>query len=124
MISQVRHFGKLFWREYLCREFLFLCTQILTYFLEFVFVKFQRNLMTSFSRVANIYCHCEWGVTRVFRMGIKLFKNFCHQFFQKIPWRRNLFILIKACFQIRNTPSSCLKKNNSCFAVNALIEFL
>ena len=36
----------------------------------------------------------------------------------------NLFILIKVCFQYKNTPSGCLKKNNYYFAATTLIEFL
>ena len=52
------------------------------------------------------------------------FVKFLSPNFQQIWWRPNLFTFIKASFQNKNTPSGCLKKFNSCFAVNALIELL
>ena len=35
-----------------------------------------------------------------------------------------ILFFLKVCFQNKNTPSSYLKKNHSCFAVNALVELL
>ena len=46
---------------------------------------------------------------RSFRMEIKILWNFCRRFFQQIWWRWSLLILIKACFQIKNTWSGSLK---------------
>lgn len=51
------------------------------------------------------------------------FKCFC-PFFEQIWWTWNLFIFINAWFQNQNSPSGNLKKNNTWFAMNTLIEFL
>ena len=53
-------------------------------------------------------------------MVFKFFGNFRRRFFKQIWWRWNLIFLTKA----RNIPHDCLKKNNSCFEVNAFIEIL
>ena len=46
-------------------------------------------------------------------MGFKTLWNFCRRVFQQISWKWNLFILIEASFQNKNTLTDCLKKTTA-----------
>lgn len=59
---------------------------------------------------------------RGFKMGFK--SKILSPIFSQIWWRWNLFILMKASFQNKSTPSAYLKNKNSCFTEHAFIKFL
>lgn len=67
------------------------------------------------------YCLYERRVTEALKWVSKFWEILSPVFSTNLM-EGNFFILIRACFQ-NNTPCGCLNKNNSCFAINELIEF-